>query len=84
VKSFLNIRNLAIKTAVMGLGMVCMVASVYNSVLWGFLLTEKKPEKEIYWWLLIVGFFLALGGAFYNSMADAIVKAFSRIVDKLK
>jgi len=82
MKKFLDIRNIMIKTVAMLIGTVCMIASVYNSVLWALLLTDKTPEKEVYWWLLIVGFFLALGAAFYNRIADAISNAFAKVVDK--
>ncbi|WP_456867587.1 hypothetical protein [Galbibacter sp. BG1] len=82
MKKFLNIRNVIIKTIAMLIGIICMVASVYNSVLWALLLTEKAPEKEVYWWLLIVGFFLALGAAFYNRIADAISSGFTKLVEK--
>lgn len=84
MKKFLDIRNIIVKTAAMIIGVFCMVASVYNSVLWAFLLTDKAPEKEVYWWLLIVGFFLALGAAFYNRIADAISRGFSKLVDNVK
>ncbi|EKF56242.1 hypothetical protein I215_01928 [Galbibacter marinus] len=83
MKNFLDIRNVLIKTIAMMIGVICMIASVYNGVMWAFLLTDKEPENEVYWWLLIVGFFLALGAAFYNRIVDAISNGFSKLVDRM-
>jgi len=82
MKKILEIRNVMIKTIAMIIGVICMIASVYNSVLWALLLTDKAPSNEVYWWLLIVGFFLALGAAFYNRIADSISRGFEQIVDR--
>jgi len=81
MKKFLDIRNITIKTIAMLIGVICMIASVYNSVLWGLLLTEREPKNEVYWWLLIVGFFLSMGAAFYNRITDAIVRGFDQLVN---
>lgn len=82
VKNFLDIRNIVIKTFAMLIGVICMIASVYNSVLWGLLLTEREPKNEVYWWLLIVGFFLSMGAAFYNRITDAISRGFDLAVQR--
>ena len=82
MKNFLEIRNIGIKTFLMILGLIAATASVYHSVLFAFLLTENQPEKEIYWELLIVGFFLAIGAAFYNKVADAIATLFNGFANK--
>lgn len=82
MKNFLDIRNVLIKTIAMMIGVICMIASVYNSVLWALLLTDKAPSNEVYWWLLIVGFFLAMGAAFYNRIADTISRGFDQTVDR--
>lgn len=79
MKKFLEIRNIGIKTILMILGLILVVASVYNSAMFAFLITDKKPEQEIYWSLLSVGFFLAVGAAFYNKALGILVKWASKL-----
>lgn len=61
------------------LGLILVLASVYNSAMFAFLLTDKQPDKEIYWGLLAVGFFLSVGAAFYNKALDVLLKWASKL-----
>lgn len=77
ITSFINIRNVGIKTIIMFLGLLLISSQLYPFIMKGFLLTDKSVEWDYTKWvLLLVGFFLAVGAARYNTMLDAILSKF--------
>lgn len=73
-----NIRNIGIKTVLALLGLLITIAVAYPFILERFYLTERDAIwTNEDWILLIVGFFLAIGGAYYNKIADGIANKFN-------
>lgn len=74
---FVNIRNLGVKTVLVIVGLLLVVSALYPFILENFYLTDKVEEWDGTEWIMIgVGFFLAVGGAKYNTAMDIILGKF--------
>lgn len=78
ISKFTNIRNIGIKTILGMLGLLLTIAVIYPFLMEKFYLTDKDAVwTNEDWILLSVGFFLAVGGAYYNKIADGIANKFN-------
>lgn len=78
ISKFSKIRNIGTKTVLAFIGLILISSQVYPFILKGFMLTEKvEIWDKTEWILLLVGFFLAVGAAKYNTVLDLILNKFS-------
>ena len=74
---FANIRNVGIKTILSIIGLVLIISVLYPFVLENLYLTDKVEDWDKSEWIqILIGFFLAVGGAKYNTLLDAILNKF--------
>lgn len=74
---FISVRDFVIKSILGFLGVVVITSQVYPFIMKSFMLTDKEETFDsTEWYLLLIGFFLAVGGAYYHKIAEAIAKKF--------
>ncbi len=79
ISKFSSIRNIGIKSILAIIGLVVVLGVFYPFILSKFYLTDRPTPVWITtdWILLSGGFFLAVGGAYYNKIADGIATKFN-------
>ena len=79
VSKFAKIRNLGIKSVLAFIGLGIVASVFYPFVLSKFYLTDRDAPiwNNTDWILSAVGFFLAVGGAYYNVISEKIANKFS-------
>lgn len=76
---FTNIRNIGIKSILAIIGLLVVFAVLYPFILSKLYLTDRAAPIWVYtdWILISIGFFLAVGAAYYNKIADGIATKFN-------
>jgi len=79
ISKFSKIRNIWIKSILAVIGLIVVLSVFYPFILTKFYLTEKEiPTWNTTDWILLSGgFFLSVGGAYYNKIVDGIAGKFS-------
>lgn len=80
INHFVNIRNIGIKSVLAIIGLIVVMSVFYPFILSKLYLTERAAPTWVTtdWILLSGGFFLAVGGAYYNKIADGIAAKFNQ------
>ncbi|MEO0573038.1 MAG: hypothetical protein AAF039_15125 [Bacteroidota bacterium] len=80
VDKLTGIRNWGVKTMLVMIGVIMVIAAVWQNGMSFLWLTEKIPApwSSTNWIFLLGGFVLAVGAAYYNKIVDGIINKFSK------
>lgn len=79
VSKFTSIRNIGIKSILSIIGLLVVFVVFYPFIISRLYLTDRPDPVWTYtdWILISMGFFLSVGGAYYNKLADGIASKFN-------